>query len=295
MYKLITAAGVAATLLAAGAMAQDAGTGSGSDAAAAYDASTVLATVNGTDITLGHAIVMRSRLPEQYQSIPDNVLLPGIVEQLVDQTLLAALASPSPDDDPLEVKLQLDNERRGTLAARAVQSEIDVTLDDAAVQAGYDEAFADFEPQPEYNASHILVEQEAKAQELAAEIEGGADFAELAGANSSDPGSAANGGSLGWFGAGQMVPEFDAAVAELDVGEVSEPIKSQFGWHIIKLDEMRESAPPPLEEVRGDIEERLRQEAVQARIAELREEADVELMEPGIPPAAIRESDLLQN
>nr|MCU0856094.1 peptidylprolyl isomerase [Paracoccaceae bacterium] len=191
------------------------------------DPAAVLATVNGVDITLGHAIVMAERLPQQYQALPDDVLMTGILEQLIDQQLLAASASAEPSTDPLEVKLHIENERRGSLAQVAVQERVVEGLDAAAVQAAYDAEVAAFVPQKEYNAAHILVETEERAKELKAELDGGADFAELAKANSGDPGSAQNGGSLGWFGAGQMVPEFETAVAALEAGQVSEPVQTQ--------------------------------------------------------------------
>ena len=148
--------------------------------------------------------------------------------------------------------------------------------------------------QPEFSAAHILVDSEEKATELKAEIDGGADFAELAKANSSD-GSAASGGDLGWFGPGQMVPEFEAAVTAMEVGQVAGPVQSQFGWHLIKLNDKRETAPPALEEARPVIEDQLRQEALQARVAELKEGATIEKPETGTPAAAIRETDLLTN
>ena len=284
MHRLLPAAGLAASVIAGAALAQDAD----------YDADTVLATVGDTEITLGHVIVLRDRLPEQYRNIPDDVLMSGLVEQLVDQTLLATDVSAEPEEDPLEVRLHLDNERRGTLAAQVAQEVASGPFDDAEIEAAYEAAYADFEPQTEWNASHILVPDQELAQEIADQIAGDGDFAELAQEHSID-GSAASGGSLGWFGPGQMVPVFEEAVAELETGEVSEPVESDFGWHVIRLDDTRQSSPPPLEQVRGEIEDRLRQEAVQAKIAELRENTEVEIMETEVPPAAIRESDILSN
>ena len=286
MHRLLSAGALSALVLATPALAQD----------PAYDASTVLATVDGTEITLGHLIVMRKRLPQQYQQIPDETLFPGMLEQIIDQTLLAKLKSPDPAEDPAEVKLYLENERRGTLAALEVQEEMAAeALDEAAVQAAYDAGVTDFVPQPEFNASHILVASEEEAKGLKDQIDGGADFAELAKANSTDPGSGANGGELGWFTGGQMVPEFDSAVTAMAVGDVSDPVQSQFGWHVIKLNDKRDTSPPPLEEVRGEIENQLRQEALQARIAELRSGAAIEMSETEVPPAAIRETDLLSD
>jgi peptidyl-prolyl cis-trans isomerase C len=298
MRNLLLAGLLAGTALASPGFAQDqnAGQAAGDSAETtpAYDASTVLAAVNGTEITLGHVIAMRDRLPPQYQDLPDEVLLSGLLDQLVDQQLLAEAQSASPETDPLQVKLAIENERRAALAGLAANAAVADVVDDAEVQAAYDKLVAEFQPQPEFNASHILVDSEEKAKALKAEIDGGKDFAEVAKANSSD-GSAAAGGELGWFGAGQMVPEFETAVAALEVGEVSEPVQSQFGWHLIKLTEKRETAPPSLEQARPEIENQLRQEALQAKLGELRAAATIEKPETGLPPAAIRESDLLTN
>jgi peptidyl-prolyl cis-trans isomerase C len=288
MRSLLTAGVLAGFVLATPALAQDQ-TQAGDTA---YDASTVVATVNGVPITLGHVIVMRDQLPPQYQNLPDDVLLSGLIDQLVDQELLAELQSKSPDSDPLAVKLQVENERRGTLAGRAATDAVADAVDDAKVKAAYDKQVAEFKPAPEFSAAHILVDDEAKAKELKAQIDGGADFAEVAKANSSD-GSAANGGDLGWFGLGQMVPEFEGAVRDMEVGSVAGPVKTQFGWHIIKLNDKRETSPPPLEQTRQQIENGLRQAALQAKLQELRAGATIERPETGVPPAAVRESDLV--
>jgi peptidyl-prolyl cis-trans isomerase C len=261
--------------------------------AAAYDAATVLAVVNGTEITLGHLILMLGELPPQYQDLPDDVLLPGLLDQLVDQTLLAQARSASPETDPMAVRLQLENERRVALAGREADERFGGPVDAAEVKAAYDASVAAFTPEPEFNASHILVDSEERAKELSEELGGGADFAALAKENSAD-GSAAAGGELGWFGLGRMVPEFEKAVQALEVGEVSGPVESQFGWHLIRLNETRESSAPALEDMRPQIENQLRQEKLQAALKELRSAATIELPDPELPPAAIREADLLQ-
>ena len=262
--------------------------------APAYDVTTVLATVNGNEITLGHLIALRDQLPPQYQNLPDDTLLKGLLDQIVDQEILAGTLSTAPDSDPLAVKLQLENDRRGALANLAAEAAVAEAVSDEAVQAAYDKEIGSFQPQPEWRASHILVDSEEKATALKAEIDGGKAFAEVAKENSSD-GSAANGGDLGWFGAGQMVPEFEAAVKTLKPGEVSGPVKSQFGYHLILLEETRESSPPALDAVRPQIENQLRQAALEAKLAELRAAATVERPDTGLPATAIRESDLLTN
>ena len=291
------AAGVIAGLaLATTVHAQDAQTTAPkpAEAVSSYDVATVLATVNGKPITLGNVIALRDQLPPQYQNLPDDTLLKGLLDQLVDQTILADTVSTGPDADPLSVKVQLDNDRRGALANLAAAAAVTDAVTDAAVKAAYDKEITSFQPQPEFHAAHILVDSEDKATALKAELDGGKAFADVAKENSTD-GSAANGGDLGWFGLGQMVPEFEAAVKGMKPGEVAGPVKTQFGYHLILLQETRESAPPALDTVRPEIENQLRQAALEAKLGELRATAKVERPDTGLPPAAIRESDLLTN
>lgn len=283
MRSLLTAGLAAGLLMSTPAWSAD----------AEYSASTVLATVNGTDITLGNLIAMRDRLPEQYRDLPDETLMTGILDQLVDQTLLSQQVSQSPESDPLEVKLHLENERRAALAAQAIDARVGQPIDEAKVKEAYDAATADFVPQQEYSASHILVASEEEATSLESELESGADFAALAKEHSTD-GSAANGGSLGWFGSGQMVPEFEQAVAGMEVGAVSDPVKTQFGWHVIKLDDKRMSSPPPIDQVRPQLENQIRQQALKGEIEALRADAKIERPETDLPPEAIRDKSLLE-
>ena len=166
-------------------------------------------------------------------------------------------------------------------------------VDDAQLQALYEERYSSAEPEIEFNASHILVESEAEAQALVSELEGGADFAELARERSTGP-SGPSGGSLGWFGRGQMVPEFEQAVETLEPGGVSAPVQTQFGWHVIRLDERRDSEAPPLDQVRGELENELRGQVVEDELARLEGEADVTRVEVEVDPALIRDDGLLE-
>ena len=260
--------------LALPAMAQD------------VDQNTVVATVNGQDITVGHMIVLREGLPEQYQSLPDDVLFDGILEQLVQQTVLSQKA----DEPGPVVELQLENEKRTLLAGTAMKSLIDDQMTDEAIQTAYDEKFADAEPTKEFNASHILVESEDEAKALVTELEGGADFAELAKEKSTGP-SGPNGGELGWFGPGMMVKEFEDAVIGMEPGAVSAPIQTQFGWHVIRLNETRMQDAPPLEEVRAEIADELQQKLIADTLATLTDEAEITRNEAEIDPAIIRNLD----
>ncbi|WP_340262420.1 peptidylprolyl isomerase [Roseobacter sp. HKCCA0882] len=256
---------------------------------AAQDASTVLATVNGTDITLGHLIAMRAMLPAQYQELPDEVLYNGMLDQLIQQEVVADSLRGSED---ARTKLTMENEDRAFLASVAIDAIAFDTIADADVQALYDANFVDTGGDQEWNASHILVATEEEAQSLIDQLNDGADFVALAQEFSTGP-SGPNGGALGWFGTGMMVPEFETAVAGLEAGEISAPVQTQFGWHVVKLNESRISAPPALEDVRADLEEELRRQRVDAYLAELTEAAEIARPEVEIDMSLIRNIDLL--
>lgn len=256
---------------------------------AAQDASTVLATVNGTDITLGHLIAMRAMLPAQYQELPDEVLYNGMLDQLIQQEVVADSLRGSED---ARTKLTMENEDRAFLASVAIDAIAFDTIADADVQTLYDANFADAGGDLEWNASHILVATEEEAQSLIDQLNDGADFVALAQEFSTGP-SGPNGGALGWFGTGMMVPEFETAVAGLEAGEISAPVQTQFGWHVVKLNESRISAPPALEDVRADLEEELRRQRVDAYLAELTEAAEIARPEAEIDMSLIRNIDLL--
>ncbi|MEP3845954.1 MAG: peptidylprolyl isomerase [Paracoccaceae bacterium] len=240
--------------------------------AQAQDASTVVATVNGTEITLGHMIVARATLPEQYQQLPDNVLFNGILDQLIQQT---ALADSFTGELPPRVPLAIENESRSLKAGEAVELILAEALSEEAINAAYKTQYVDQDPGKEYNASHILVETEENAAAIVESLATGADFAETAKEKSTGP-SGPNGGSLGWFGTGAMVPEFEQAVVGLEVGQVSVPVQTQFGWHVIRLNETRVQNVPTLDEVRQEIEGRVREEAMLAAVEELVSKADVD-------------------
>ncbi|MGR3467223.1 MAG: peptidylprolyl isomerase [Shimia sp.] len=230
---------------------------------------TVVATVNGDDITVAHVLDIRRQLPAEYANIPNDVLWNGIVDQLIQQRVLAeSIAAPSWLDEALE------NQRASILAGRAVAELADSAVTEGAARDAYDAQIADFEGETQYNASHILVETEEEAQQIVTDLDGGADFAELAMERSTGP-SGPRGGELGWFGAGMMVAPFQEAVETLEVGGVSAPVQTQFGWHVITLNDIRTTEPPAFEAVREDIEGQLRSEALEARIDELRDAAEI--------------------
>ncbi len=252
-------------------------------------ADTVLATVNGTEITLGTLIAMAAMLPQEYQQLPDEVLFNGMLDQLIQQELLAEAAEA--DMTPLR-EMGLENAARSYLASALVEEVATAPVTDEELQDVYDDIFAAVEPSTEFNASHILVETEEEAAELVTLLADGADFAELAAERSTGP-SGPNGGQLGWFSEGMMVAPFEEAVMALEIGEVSAPVETQFGWHVIILNDSRVEALPTVDEIRGELEERVRQQRVDTLINDLTDAGEVTRTELDIDPALIRNVELL--
>lgn len=254
-------------------------------------AETVVATVNGTDITIGHMIIARATLPEQYQQLPADVLFKGILDQLVQQT---AISKNYEGDLPARITLALENEQRQLIAGEVIEKEMAADIATEDLDAAYEETYGSAEPTEEYNASHILVETEEDAKAVIEQIEGGADFAAVAKEKSTGP-SGPGGGNLGWFGPGMMVPTFEAAVVELEVGALSAPVQTQFGWHVIKLEDKRLKDAPPLEEVQAELETQIRQVRVQQTIEQMTAAADVDQSAAeGIDPTVLTNLGLLE-
>lgn len=253
-------------------------------------ADTVVATVNGTEITLGELIILREKLPAQYQALPDDMLFKGLIDQAVQQTALEqSVAETATKRD--EIWMRTD--QRSYLAGKALQAVVQAAVTDEALQKAYDEKYGNAPAAKEYNAQHILVDSEEKANELKAQIDGGADFAELAKANSTDTGSAVNGGDLGWFGLGMMVAPFEEAVVAATPGTVTAPVKTDFGWHLIKVNEVRDAAKPTIDEVRDELAAGIEQAAVEAHVTELTGKAEITRPGEGLDPALLRDATLL--
>ena len=212
---------------------------------------------------------------------------------VIAQSLSYQLAQHFDGTPPASVTLSLQNEERALLAASEIAGMLEGVTSDEAVQAAYDAQYANAEGEREWNASHILVETEAEAKAIREVLEDGADFAEVAKTSSTGP-SGPSGGELGWFQAGQMVPDFETAVTALEAGEISEPVQTQFGWHVIKLNETRIAEAPTLEEVRGQIVSELEGQAIEEHVKSLTDAAEIERPDlSGVDPAALQQLDAL--
>ena len=253
-------------------------------------ANTVIATVDGAEITLGHMIIVRESLPAQYQSFSNEQLFEGILQQLIQQTILASI-----DDGPdsLRTQLTLENDKRLLRASNAVDAISAMAVTEDAIQAAYKKQYNASDLGNEFNASHILVQTKESALSIIAKLEDGADFSGLAQEFSNGP-SSPNGGQLGWFSPGMMVPPFEEAVSKLEKGQVSGPVKTNFGWHVIKLNDLRSLPAPDLETVRQDITAKLQRDAVAEKVAEIQSSADITRVDTtDIDPAVLNDSSLL--
>ncbi|MHC0052083.1 peptidylprolyl isomerase [Actibacterium sp. D379-3] len=259
--------------------------------AAEPTAETVVATVGGSDITLGQMIVMTAQLPQDYQTLPDEILYQAVLDQLIRQI---AVGQTIENDLSKEAQLALANERISFLASEALNRVAADAVSDEAIQQAYDAKYADAASETEFNAAHILVETEEEAKALKAELDAGADFAELAREKSTGP-SGPSGGALGWFSKGMMVKPFEDAVLTMQPGDVSGPIQTQFGWHIVKLNETRDMAAPALEEVAPELAGELQQAAIAKAIDEITAQTDVQRSETEIDPALLRNMELLND
>lgn len=258
----------------------------------AADLNQVVATVNGTAITVGHMMVAKAALPQQYQTIPDDQLWDGLLEQLVQQEVLAQ--SPDAHETPL-VGLSMDNEKRSLLAAVAITDVARRAVTEAKVLEIYQRDYVDADRGKEYNASHILLDSEHEAQLVLDEVKGGADFATVARDKSTGP-SGPNGGELGWFGEGMMVEPFQNAVEAMQPGDIVGPVQTQFGWHVIKLNDTRNAQAPLLDAVRPEIAQKVQQEAVEAHIDGLmRQNQITRTAQDAIDPSVLSRTDLLEN
>ncbi len=270
-------------LAALPAIAQDAGT--------APSADTVVATVNGEAITLGQMIAMKEGLAQDATAnLPDTALWDLMLDQMVRQTAVGQLKANSLT---ARDKAAMEIDRRAYLAGAALEDVAAADPTEEELRAAYDTHFgANATPATEYNAAHILVATEDEAKAIADELAKGGDFAKLAEEKSTDN-SSANKGDLGWFQLDMMVPPFSEAVKALKPGEVSAPVQTQFGWHVIKLNETREVTPPKFEEIKDQLAVQIRRERVDALIQKTTSDAKIEKTE-GIDHALISKTDLLE-
>jgi peptidyl-prolyl cis-trans isomerase C len=244
-------------------------------APAAADASKPLAVVNGREIPALYGELVRSEMSQGQPATPQ--LDARVRESLINLELLSRAATDKGLDKDPRLAAALDIRRKDQLAKAYLEDYVKAQpITDAEIQAMYDKAKA-APAEPEFLARHILVKTEAEAKKLIADLGKKAKFEDLAKKYSQDPGSAKNGGALDWADRNTFVKEFSDALAGLKKGEITQtPVKTQFGYHVIRLDDTRQPQMPPLAAVRGEIVKQLQQQRIRAAIAAVRADAKIE-------------------
>lgn len=271
-----------ATALFLGALASGTALAQEEGAAAEPAGDTVLATVGGLPITAQDLDFAAADLSDQFAQVPAEQRKAAVLNALIDIKSLAREAESEGLDDSETFKARMEFLRDRALHNAYFQEFALKAISDEEVKARYDKEVSATEPETEVRARHILVKTEEEAKEIIAELDKGADFAELAKEKSTGP-SGKEGGDLGFFGKGRMVPEFDQAVFALKTGEYSkEPVKTQFGFHVIKKEEERQAQPPAFDQVKDQVRQVVLREKYAALLQQARDSVEVEILDENL-------------
>jgi peptidyl-prolyl cis-trans isomerase C len=259
--------------------------------ARAADEDPVVARVNGVDIRQSDLAFAEEEIGGNMPTIPPEQKRDYLVNYLVDVIVLSQAAEKQKLGDRPDVKRRLAFDHNRLLMEALLQDAGKSALSEEAERKVYEEAVKQVKNEEEVHARHILVPTEDEAKAILAQLKGGADFAALAKEKSKDPG-AAEGGDLGYFTREQMVPEFAEVAFKLGKGQLSDPVKTQFGWHIIKVEDKRTRPTPTFEQVKPQIENYVAHRAQAEMVENLRKSATVERLDkpaaadPSLNPAA---------
>ncbi|MDG4880914.1 peptidylprolyl isomerase [Mesorhizobium sp. WSM4884] len=247
-------------------------------AAAPVDPNAIVATINGEKLTEADLALAEGELSQQFQQLPPEQRRAAALSAAIEIRVMAKKAVDSGLDKDADFQRRMAFLQQRALHGEVVEKEVVNKVTDAEVRARYDQEIANTPPVNEIHARHILVKTKEEAEAIIKQLDGGADFQKLANEHTSDPSGKSNGGDLGWFGPGQMVPEFDKAAFALDVGKYSkEPVKSQFGWHVIKVEDKRAKQPPAFDDVKDQAKQAVIRDKYFAMVKELRGAAKVDI------------------
>jgi peptidyl-prolyl cis-trans isomerase C len=250
----------------------------------------VVATVDGQPITEAELALAETELDPQFAQLPADQKRAAALSAMIEIRLMAAESEKAGVSESEDFKRRMEFLRLRALHSQFVADSVANEVTDESVRARYDQEIAAAPAENEIRASHILVKTEDEAKAIIEQLDGGADFAEIAKEKSTD-GAAQQGGDLGYFSRGRMVPEFEQAVFALDVGQHSkEPVQTQFGFHVIKVTDKRPQQPPAFEQVRTQIRSLMLREKYFEEAAALRGAAEVEITDPALK-AAVEEID----
>lgn len=250
---------------------------------------TVVAKVNGDDITEAQLAFAEAEIGSELAGVPAESRRRVLVEYLIEAHLMADAAEKAKLSDSKEFEARLKYYRLRALRDSYFEKQIRDSVPEAEAKALYDERVKSLPAQEEIRARHILVKTEEEAKKVAAEIAGGADFGEAATKYSQDRGGQ-GGGDLGYFARGQMVKSFEDAAFALEKDKISEPVQTEFGWHILKVEDKRNRQPPSFEEVKEQITASLIQSKLQATVQDLRKNGNIEIVDAELKKAAEAEA-----
>ena len=255
----------------------------------ALSADTPFVEVNGKIIKFGSAIIAFSKLQQRNVNFDERTIFSQIVQQLVNEELL----SQKIDKENKLTLLALEHEKRSAKAAQMVSKVLKNFPNDELVNSAYQNLINDFKGSLEYNASHILVKEEDQAKTIRKDIDNGKNFEALAKEHSIGP-TGKNGGNLNWFDLASMVPEFSTALMVLSEGDVSQPVQTKFGWHLIKLNKTREKKIPEFKEIETQLRQNLRQKKINDYLKSLTENSEINFVGESINPNEITNIQLLE-
>jgi len=247
-------------------------------AQAADNKDPVVAIVNGTELHASALMAYRRSLPPQMASqVPYEALL----DSMINNALIFEQGKKDGTDKDPEVKQALKDIEQQLVVKAWMGKKLKTTVNDAAVKQAYDKFLANYKPQEEVHARHVLSDSEEGAKAIIADLKKGADFAETAKTKSKDPSAKQNGGDLGYFAKDEMVPQFADAAFAMQAGQLLDaPVKTQFGWHVIKVEDRRMSTAPAFEQVQPMLREQLAEETADRLLSDMRGKAKVKRFDP---------------
>ena len=255
----------------------------------ALSADTPFIEVNGKIIKFGSAIIAFSKLQQRSVNFDKNTIFSQIVQQLVNEELLSQKIN---KENKLTL-FALEHEKRSAKAAQMVSKILKNFPNDELVNSAYQNLTNELKGSLEYNASHILVKEEDQAKTIRKDIYDGKNFEALAKEHSIGP-TGKNGGNLNWFDLASMVPEFSTALMVLSEGDVSQPVQTKFGWHLIKLNETREKTIPEFKKIEAQLRQNLRQKKINDYLKSLTENSEINFVGKDINPNEITNMQLLE-
>ena len=254
--------------------------------AAAPDPNKVLATIDGKPVTEADLALAQQSVDQQYAQLPPEQRRAAAFMAIMEIRLLADKAVAEGLDKDTEFQRRMAFLQQRALHSELIDKDVGAKITDEEIRARYDKQMADTPPVNEVKARHILVKTKEEADAIIKQLDGGADFQKLANEHTTDPSGKTSGGDLGYFAPGQMVPEFETAAFALEIGKyTTAPVQSQFGWHIILIEDKRAQQPPAFDTVKDQIRNLVFREKYFAMVGDLRKAAKVDVSDPELKKA----------